>query len=596
MLKNMKNIKASSLVIAIASILMMACFGYTSLYSQITINPGYEEEFFLQTDRDIYFTGEEVLVKVSKFNRLSGTLGDFSKVGYVDMYNKFGNPIAQVKVDLESFSGASRFRIPDTIGSGNYYVRAYSSWMRNFPRESFAYRTITVINPFENIDALLVKPSDFVGDSLALDSQPRIDTGIAANQGNNTTTSSGKTIRIMDENPGTRDRVEIRIEGVDADDPGFSIAVVKSVLLDDNGYSEKDPYDAGSFVFNLAEAKYMPELDGNVISGTIRDNTTNEPLANTNVMLSFIGKNARCQFSRSDADGRFNFFIGEKGVLNVVISPVSESITDYYVELTDPFELSVPENLYSPVYIDTAKLEELNEAIIGMQIRNIYDPYLGPDSVAPEQYVVNNFYGEPDNTVYLSDYIELTTLREVVKEIVPGVWTQRRNKQLSLKLLNKYPTGAFYKSPMVLFDGVPVRDIDEVLHVRASEIERIDIFNTRYFVSDIIMEGIVHFISKKGDMSMMEYDKSIFRQLYNSVDNSKLYYPEYSTAELKAGRIPDYRNTLYWDPFITANGSGEAVVDFYTADEEGDYTVIVEGFSKDGLYFRDTAGFKVTRR
>ena len=291
-----------------------------------------------------------------------------------------------------------------------------------------------------------------------------------------------------------------------------------------------------------------------------------------------------------------SIFIGEKGVLNVVISPVSESITDYYVELTDPFELSVPENLYSPVYIDTAKLEELNEAIIGMQIRNIYDPYLGPDSVAPEQYVVNNFYGEPDNTVYLSDYIELTTLREVVKEIVPGVWTQRRNKQLSLKLLNKYPTGAFYKSPMVLFDGVPVRDIDEVLHVRASEIERIDIFNTRYFVSDIIMEGIVHFISKKGDMSMMEYDKSIFRQLYNSVDNSKLYYPEYSTAELKAGRIPDYRNTLYWDPFITANGSGEAVVDFYTADEEGDYTVIVEGFSKDGLYFRDTAGFKVTRR
>ena len=342
----------------------------------------------------------------------------------------------------------------------------------------------------------------------------------------------------------------------------------------------------------------MPELDGSVIRGTIRNNTTNEPLANTNVMLSFIGKNARCQFSKTDADGRFNFFTKEKGTLNVVIAPVSELITDYYVEITDPFELSVPENSYSPVHIDTSKLEELNEAIIGMQIRNIYDPYLRPDSVAPEQYVVNNFYGEPDNTVYLSDYIELTTLREVVKEIVPGVWTQKRNKQLNLKLLNKYPTGNFYKSPMVLFDGVPVRDIEEVLDVPASEIERIDIFNTRYFVSDITMEGIVHFISKKGDMSMMEYDKSIFRQLYNSVDNSgdELYYPDYSTAELKAGRIPDYRNTMYWDPFITANSRGEAVVDFYTADEEGDYTVIVEGFTKDGAYFRNTADFTVTRR
>ena len=594
----MKNIKVRFLTIAIVLILISVSFCYTSAYSQIVIDPGYQEELYLQTDRDIYFTGEEVLVKVSKFNGLSGTLGDFSKVGYVDMYNKFGNPIAQAKVDLEDFSGATGFRIPDTLGSGNYYVRAYTSWMKNFPLEGFAYRTITVINPFENIDELLVKPTDVETDSLVSPLQLLAEEKIIDKPGNNTINTAGKTIRIMDENPGTRDKVEIRIAGAAAGDPDFSMTVVKSVLLDENANAAKPVYEAGNFVFNLTEAKYMPELDGSVIRGTIRNNTTNEPLANTNVMLSFIGKNARCQFSKTDADGRFNFFTKEKGTLNVVIAPVSELITDYYVEITDPFELSVPENSYSPVHIDTSKLEELNEAIIGMQIRNIYDPYLRPDSVAPEQYVVNNFYGEPDNTVYLSDYIELTTLREVVKEIVPGVWTQKRNKQLNLKLLNKYPTGNFYKSPMVLFDGVPVRDIEEVLDVPASEIERIDIFNTRYFVSDITMEGIVHFISKKGDMSMMEYDKSIFRQLYNSVDNSgdELYYPDYSTAELKAGRIPDYRNTMYWDPFITANSRGEAVVDFYTADEEGDYTVIVEGFTKDGAYFRNTADFTVTRR
>jgi hypothetical protein len=594
----MKNIKVRFLTIAIVLILISVSFCYTSAYSQIVIDPGYQEELYLQTDRDIYFTGEEVLVKVSKFNGLSGTLGDFSKVGYVDMYNKFGNPIAQAKVDLEDFSGATGFRIPDTLGSGNYYVRAYTSWMKNFPLEGFAYRTITVINPFENIDELLVKPTDVETDSLVSPLQLLAEEKIIDKPGNNTINTAGKTIRIMDENPGTRDKVEIRIAGAAAGDPDFSMTVVKSVLLDENANAAKPVYEAGNFVFNLTEAKYMPELDGSVIRGTIRNNTTNEPLANTNVMLSFIGKNARCQFSKTDAGGRFNFFTKEKGTLNVVIAPVSELITDYYVEITDPFELSVPENSYSPVHIDTSKLEELNEAIIGMQIRNIYDPYLRPDSVAPEQYVVNNFYGEPDNTVYLSDYIELTTLREVVKEIVPGVWTQKRNKQLNLKLLNKYPTGNFYKSPMVLFDGVPVRDIEEVLDVPASEIERIDIFNTRYFVSDITMEGIVHFISKKGDMSMMEYDKSIFRQLYNSVDNSgdELYYPDYSTAELKAGRIPDYRNTMYWDPFITANSRGEAVVDFYTADEEGDYTVIVEGFTKDGAYFRNTADFTVTRR
>ena len=230
----MKNIKVRFLTIAIVLILISVSFCYTSAYSQIVIDPGYQEELYLQTDRDIYFTGEEVLVKVSKFNGLSGTLGDFSKVGYVDMYNKFGNPIAQAKVDLEDFSGATGFRIPDTLGSGNYYVRAYTSWMKNFPLEGFAYRTITVINPFENIDELLVKPTDVETDSLVSPLQLLAEEKIIDKPGNNTINTAGKTIRIMDENPGTRDKVEIRIAGAAAGDPDFSMTVVKSVLLDEN--------------------------------------------------------------------------------------------------------------------------------------------------------------------------------------------------------------------------------------------------------------------------------------------------------------------------------------------------------------------------
>ena len=571
---------------------------FSSASAQIVIDPGYAEELYIQTDRDIYFTGEEVLVKVSKFNGLSGTPGDFSKVGYVDMYNEFGNPMAQVKVDLGDFSGATGFRIPDTLKSGNYFVRAYTSWMKNFPLDGFAHKTISIINPFDDIASILVKPDVNVSDTSVVEPVAPVDENLADRPGNNTATTAVKSIRVMNGNPGTRDKVEIRIGGADAGDPRFSVTVVKSVLLDESGNPEKPVYETGPFVFNLSEAKYMPELDGNVIRGTISDKDSNEPLLNTNIILSFIGKNAKCQFSKTDAEGRFNFFIKDKGTLNVVIAPVSDLITNYYVELADPYELVVPENSGSPVYIDTAKLKEINEAIIGMQIRNIYDPFLGPDSVAPVQYVVNNFYGRPDNIVYLSDYIELTTLGEVVKEIVPGVWTQKRNRQVNLKLINKYPTGDFYKSPLVLFDGVPVRDIEEVMDIPSSEIERIDILNTRYFISDITMEGIVHFISKKGDMSMMEYDNSIFRQIYNSVDDKggDLYYPDYTTAELNASRIPDYRNTLYWDPFVDVSSGGEAVVDFYTSDEEGDYTVIVEGFSKEGAYFRNSAGFTVTRR
>ncbi len=586
-----------TLLIAVVVTIRTAGLFSPFVAAQAVVDPGYLEELYIQTDRDIYFTGEEVLVKVSKFNGLSGTPGDFSKVGYIDLYNESGYQMAHKKVDLENFSGATGFRIPDSLSSGNYFVRAYTSWMKNFPLDGFAHRIITVINPFEDIAALQVKSDGADSGTLATVSVVRTDEDITGRSGNSKT-ASGNSIRILDDHPGTRERVEIRIEGADAMDPRFSVTVVKSVLLNEICNDEKPVYEAGPSVFDLSDARYIPELKGNILKGVIRDKDSNEPLPNTNIILSFIGKNARCQFTRSDYEGRFNVLISDKGVLNVVIAPVSEFITDYYVELEDPYELSVPGNPVSPVYMDTTRLRELNEAIIGMQIRNIYDPYLGPDPVAPVQHVVNNFYGEPDNVVFLSDYIELNDLTEVVKEIIPGVWTQKRNRQINLRLLNKYPTGDFYKSPLVLFDGVPVRDIEEILEVPASEIERIDIFNTRYFVSDITIEGIIHFISQKGDMSMIDYDKSIFRQVYNSVDNSwkELYYPDYSTTERRNSRIPDYRNTLYWDPFVGVNSDGDAVVDFYTSDEEGDYTVIVEGFTKDGGHFRSSSGFTVTRR
>ncbi|MDZ7633342.1 MAG: hypothetical protein U5L72_02430 [Bacteroidales bacterium] len=42
--------------------------------------------------------------------------------------------------------------------------------------------------------------------------------------------------------------------------------------------------------------------------------------------------------------------------------------------------------------------------------------------------VFPNFFGEPDRTILLSEYIELTTLKEVFKEIVPGLSFFNRQK------------------------------------------------------------------------------------------------------------------------------------------------------------------------
>ena len=158
-----------------------------------------------------------------------------------------------------------------------------------------------------------------------------------------------------------------------------------------------------------------------------------------------------------------------------------------------------------------------------MQVRDIYDPFMQTTGAGSKLNGRPDFYGEPDNTILLSDYIELTTLREVFKEIVPGASTVSRNGKSSLKLINSHPDASFTSSPLVLVDGVPIYDFDKILEIRSSEIEKIEVLNTRYFISDLIIEGIINIVSKKGNLSVLEFDQSIFRQEFTGLDDHEFF-------------------------------------------------------------------------
>jgi hypothetical protein len=81
----------------------------------------------------------------------------------------------------------------------------------------------------------------------------------------------------------------------------------------------------------------------------------------------------------------------------------------------------------------------------------------------------------------------------------------------------------------------------------------------------------------------MEFDNSLFRQVYETcVDQIEFYSPDYSTNLLKESRIPDFRNTLYWDPDLHTGKDGKTETEFYTSDESVSYTIVVEGISPDG--------------
>lgn len=613
--KNISDLSGNRISLLNIRLLILPLFliSQQSYSQQLNDKPGnsenrnFKEEVFLRTDRDVYIPGEKVWFKVYTLNGLTGIPCNLSKVVYLELLDKNNFPIRQLKVKIESSSGSSDFVLPDNISSGNYIVRAYTNWMKNFSTDQFFYKTISVINPFESIDHLKLPQGSSNSDSAISLSDDQSLSLRRANYNGKTISSLisddkkrriNYTITLDKPQYASREKVKMEISATDmAGNPvetDLSVAVAKSVVVNSTGLTSFYRINNDdSVVSRSGGSESLAELEGHLISGYIRLKTTDEPLKNTDLSLSFVGKTARCQFGRTDDMGEFNFVVRESGLNEIVIQPLSPDISGYYIELNQPFSSSFSKIIPGKFYIDSSRADEINKVIVSMQINNIYEPFR-QKIPKDDKNIIPDFYGEPENSIRMSDYIELTSIREVVKEILPNVYTLKQNGKYDFKLINKFRGQPFENKPLILVDGVPIYDFEKVLSINSKEIEKADIINTRYFISENTFDGIVSFITKKGNLSVMEFDNSIFRQVYEGCQAAEDFYsPDYSTAEMKDSHIPDFRNTLFWSPDLRTRKDGKTEVSFFTSDESSDYTIVVEGITSNGKKGHSSASLRI---
>ncbi len=551
-----------------------------AVIDSVTIK-NYQEKIYISTDREIYITGEQVWLKVYDMNGLTNSPAGISKVVYFELLDGSDNPVNQLKIRIGETPGAATFRLSDTLRSGNYLIRGYTNWMLNYPEDLFYYKTITIINPFKNISDLITKSSDKVSNSS---SYAQEDKSLPYN---NVVENQIKIkAKLQADVYSLRDEVKLDITVSDLSgnpvEADLSVSVVKSFLAGNREVNFTNDFD----YLSETTPSYLPELEGQLISGIIKNKVTYEPLKNTDLSLSFVGKNARCQFGKTNDKGEFIFVVKEQyGQRELVIQPLYPEPDGSYVELNQPFCSTFIGFKPGTFNLDSSKTESLNNAIISMQINNIYEPFREKTKESPGDSGLLNFYGNPTRTIMLSDYIELKDIREVVKEILPEVIVVRRNKGYGLKIINSYPAMPFENQALILVDGVPVYDIENLLKVSSKDLERIDIINTRYFYNNYVFDGILSFFTKKGNLSAFEFDNSVYRQVFEGYQlRDSFYSPDYSTDTLKKSHIPDFRNTLLWMPDLKATKKAGSAIHFFTSDEKCKYSIMIEGMTRDGKY------------
>jgi hypothetical protein len=249
-----------------------------------------------------------------------------------------------------------------------------------------------------------------------------------------------------------------------------------------------------------------------------------------------------------------------------------------------PFNLSEPEKKLAG--------EILFNSQINKHFPAAFPGTKGPDNEPPGS---PSFYGRPSHTILIDDYIELPTLKEVLIELVPGVFPRVRNKEpflafngnkLTSSLINQYV-------PLLLVDHVPVRDLAKLLLMSPEKIHRVEVLNEIYIIGNTTYGGILNILTRQGDLGGIDLpESSFFFDFTSYTPQEERVFPKYENNTFDPEN-PDYRNCLYWSPAIRALPGQAVELEFFTADNSGEYRVLVRGVAIDGTILRGECNFRV---
>lgn len=158
MLRNRYSLVPVMLCLALCCGMSSKATGQSSVFNSIAQDfdlhrkGALQEKIFLHLDRPLYACGETMWFKV--YN-VDGTLHQpisISKVAYVEVLDAANKPVLQAKVALEKGIGNGSFVLPMSLTSGNYRVRGYTNWMKNFGPELYFEQPVTIVNTFRQLN------------------------------------------------------------------------------------------------------------------------------------------------------------------------------------------------------------------------------------------------------------------------------------------------------------------------------------------------------------------------------------------------------------------------------------------------------------
>jgi len=532
-----------------------------------------QEGLVLLTDRGYYISGETINYRA--FYRKPAVSSDeaWSRVLYVELIQPNGTPLMQSKVSLNASGADGSIHIPEGLSSGSYYLKAYTRWMRNCGPEGFVYTSLQIIDPY-NEQVLPV-------DTLEWEAKP-VETMLSKSEMHPSTMLE---CLLEKENYGTREELVADLHWIFPYEPvNLTISVAKAGLHGDQSY-----FQPGCPPDHQVDSEILPETQGLSLTGQAVSLSDRTPAPYATIYVSVLGGDQDFFCNYSDSAGRFYFsFPGYAGERDLFVSTYHEKIDDLELLIDRDFSQDALQLPSYPVLLNDSLTELITEMSVNTQISQQYYPtkVVTREVPASEEFL---FYGQPTSSITFDDFIKLPTLEEYFVEVVPQVAVRRTAGVRRLVLLGEHPDLTIYP-PLLMIDGVAIFDIEAVLAISPRLIDRVEIVNAPYIRGNVSFGGIISLISKNNDLAYIDLPSSGLLVNYRMLD-----LPASDTIHngIFDSRLPDVRNTLYWNPALELKPEMDQRISFLTADLKGEYEILIRGVDSTGKYLEKRVPFRV---
>lgn len=339
---------------------------------------------------------------------------------------------------------------------------------------------------------------------------------------------------------------------------------------------------------------YEPEIKAHIVNAKIIDVRNGLAAEGIECYLSVPGTRAVFLCNVSNDSGHVKFEMRNMyGAAEVIAQTNSLRDSVYRIDVQNPFSEKYTNDSLARFYLPVNNPSTLTEQSVATQVQNIYTGDR-QRQFTDAGFDTSMFYAKPDLSYLLDNYVRFTTMEEVLREYVQLVNVRKRGGKYHFDIYDNNSQRMLATDPLVLLDGVPVFDMDKMIAYDPLKVRQLDVLTRRFYFSHSVYDGILNFVTYKGDLPGYELDPKATVFDYESLQSQREFYsPKYETDVQAASHLPDFRNVLYWSPSLKLSNAKAAKVEFYTSDKTGKYVVVVQGIDADGKCVSGTHYFEV---